>query len=90
MRIKFAKGLQRKFLEEVLIRTACPSLMELSRRVNVNYQTLKNYYIERRLLPRELFELFCKTSNLEENGFSFEELPDNFGQIKGGKNTNKN
>lgn len=86
MRIKFGKGKQRGFLDKVLVGAACPSLRELGRRINVNYQSLKNYYTERRLLPEELFDALCEISGLKKSGFNFKEVSDFWGQIKGGRN----
>ena len=52
MRIKFKKGEQRKFLGKVLENLGAPSLRELiNRGVGVPYSTLKNYYLEERMLP---------------------------------------
>ncbi|MEK6925990.1 MAG: hypothetical protein AABW50_01795 [Nanoarchaeota archaeon] len=82
MRVKFRKGKQREFLQKVLAETNCPSLRELSRRLEINYSTLKNYFAEDRLLPKNLFDLLYKISGVKANaGF----LDDNWGQRKGGK-----
>ncbi|MBU2615481.1 MAG: hypothetical protein KKC19_00055 [Nanoarchaeota archaeon] len=89
VRIKFEKSEQKRFLDKVLISVACPSLRELSRRIDVNYQTLKNYYSERRLLSEELFSVLCKISKLDEKDFSVHKISDNFGQVKGGKKSSK-
>ncbi|MBU2503891.1 MAG: hypothetical protein KJ879_02460 [Nanoarchaeota archaeon] len=85
MRVKFASGNQRKFIDGALIGVSAPSLRELGRRININYQTLKNYYSERRLLPEELFETLCKIADIDKSKISFEEIHDNWGQVKGGK-----
>jgi len=89
VRIKFEKGEQRGFLDRVLVSVACPSLRELSRRIDVNYQTLKNHYSERRLLSENLFGVLCRISKLDEKDFSVHRIPDNFGQVKGGKKSLK-
>jgi len=83
-RLQFDKGKQREFFDLVLRGASCPSLRELSGRIGVNYQTLKNYYSGRRLLPKELFELLINISNLREIDFSFQEVSDNWGQVDGG------
>ena len=86
MRIKFGKGKQREFLEKVLDNLGCPSLRELLHRgVGTNYQTLKNYYSERRLLSNSLFDELLKISGLKREDFDFEILDENWGQMKGGK-----
>lgn len=85
-RVKFKKGFQRKFLQEVLKKSGCPSLRELiNRGFDIPYSTLKNYYSEDRLLPEQFFESLCKFSKINENEFDFEILPKYWGQIKGGK-----
>ncbi|MEX0932699.1 MAG: hypothetical protein WDZ77_01195 [Candidatus Pacearchaeota archaeon] len=83
-RIKFEKGRQKKFLISVMEEIASPSLRELSSRVNVNYSTLKNYFSERRNLPKELFENLLFVSKLREEDLKFEVLEENFGQVLGG------
>lgn len=91
MRVKFSKGEQRKFIDLVLENTGCPSLRELiNRGINVKYSSLKNYYIERRLLSGELFEELIGLAKLNRSDFDFGLFEDNFGQILGGKNSRKN
>lgn len=89
MRIKFRKGLQRKFILKIMEISNCPSLGELSRRLAINYATLKNYFSERRLLSEEFFENLCLIGNLQKKDFDFEEIKDNWGQSKGGKKGKK-
>jgi len=86
MRIKFKKTFQRKFLNEVLIKIDCPTIKELSNRISVNYSTLKNYFIEDKLLSEEILNRLCEISGVEKNKLKFEILDDNWGKIKGGKN----
>jgi len=86
MRIKFAKGKQKEFLKDVLQKIGSPSLRELlNRGVNVNYQTLKNYYSERRFLSEEIFVTLCRLSGIDRNSLDFNLLEDSWGQRKGGK-----
>jgi hypothetical protein len=86
MKIKFQKGKQRQFIDNVLKILNCPSLKELiNRGIEINYSSLKNYYCERRLLPKELFNTLCEISKINKNTFIFNEISDNWGQIKGGK-----
>jgi len=86
MRIKFNKGHQRKFIQEVLKNINCPSLRELGNRLSINYSTLKNYFNEERCLPENLFYDFCYISKLDKRSFDVEYLNENWGKIKGGKN----
>ncbi|MBU2616859.1 MAG: hypothetical protein KKB79_02655 [Nanoarchaeota archaeon] len=89
MRMKFSQGKQKEFINSVLISAACPSLRELSRRIDINYQTLKNYYSERRLLSDNFFDVLCRISKLDEKDFSVQRVSDNLGQVKGGKKSRK-
>ena len=90
MRIKFAKGKQREFIDEVMKSIGCPSLKELvNRGVGVSYSSLKNYYSERRLLSRELFNELCGIAGFDSGSFSFEEISDNWGNVLGGKKSRK-
>jgi len=90
MRIKFKKGFQKKFLQEVLLKINCPSLRELRKRgFEVSYSSLKNYFTERRNLSLELFEQLLEVSGLNKKDFDYEVLDDNFGQIKGGKKSRR-
>ena len=91
MRVKFKKGEQRNFINLVLSRIAAPSLSELiNRGVGMNYQTLKNYYSERRLMPEWLFTDLCDFSKIDKNEIEFSLIPDNWGQSKGGKISKRN
>jgi len=89
MRIKFRKGNQRKFFELVLEGAASPSLRELGRRIGINYQTLKNYYSDRRLIPEELFNVLCRVAEIDKNKLHFEMILDSWGQVKGGMSFRK-
>lgn len=89
-RIKFLrKNQQRRFLNDVMEKLNCPSLGELSRRIDLDYSSLKNYYSEKRLLPKELFENLCYISGLDKNGLDYKELNDNWGKSLGGKRGKK-
>jgi len=82
MRVKFDKGKQREFLNKVMEEVSCPSLRELSRRLDLNYSSLKNYFNEDRTLSKELLDNLCLISKLEFRGRF---VGENWGQIKGGK-----
>ncbi len=85
-RVKFKKGFQRKFLQEVLEKINCPSLRELSKRgFDISYSGLKNYFIERRNLPLEFFNDLIRISGVDKNKIDFEIVEDNYGQVIGGK-----
>ena len=91
MRIKFKeKGKQREFIKLVLERINCPSLRELiTRGIEVNYSTLKNYFTEKRLIPSEIFNDFIELGGLSKDEFVFELVDDNWGQVIGGKKSRK-
>ena len=89
MRFKFREGEQRKFILKVMEISNCPSLGELSRRLAINYATLKNYFSDRRLLSGEFFENLCLIGSLQKKNFDFEEISESWGQSKGGKKSRK-
>jgi len=86
MRVKFRKGEQRKFLKEVIVKANLPSIREIiNHLVDVKYSSLRNYYIERRLLPLELFEELCHLSDMSKDNFNVKIIDEHWGQVKGGK-----
>jgi hypothetical protein len=90
IRIKFNKGQQRKFIQDVISKINCPSLRELiNRGIEVNYSTLKNYFNESRLIPENIFNQLIEISELNKKEFNFEILEENWGQIKGGKKSRR-
>jgi len=84
-RVKFQKGEQRKFIQDVLGRINSPSLRELGNRLGVNYSTLKNYFNEERCLPENLFNDLLYISKINKENYKMEYLKENWGQVKGGK-----
>ena len=80
------KNLQREFIKKVILACSAPSLRELSLRMNVNYSTFKNYYVEDRLMPKELCESLYKISGVK---FKAKEVYDNWGQVKGGETSKR-
>lgn len=85
-RIKFQKGKQREFLDLVVTRLNCISVRGILQfGFEVNYNCLKNYYCERRLLPLSFFEGLCHISHIDRKKLNFEIIDGNWGQIKGGK-----
>ena len=89
-RIKFKKGEQRKFIERVLDELNCPSLRAfLQFGFDVPYSTLKNYFVEARLLPEDLFKNMCYLAKVNVEELDVEYLEEDWGQIKGGKKSRK-
>ena len=90
-KVRFQKGKERAFLQEVLEKINCPSLRELiNRGFDVPYSTLKNYYNESRLLPENLFLELCDLAKIDETKLNVEHLDKNWGQSKGGKISKRN
>lgn len=86
MRIKFQKGKQRIFIDKCIKNLSSPSLRGLLQfGIKTNYNNLKNYYSERRTIPKSLFD---DLSHLAKINISIKTKNSNWGQIKGGK-TNK-
>ena len=89
-RIKFRKGMQRKFIDLVILKTLAPSLRRLLQYgLKVDYSTLKSYYNENRTLPEDLFEDMLILARLDEKSFSVVHLREYWGQSKGGKKSRK-
>ncbi len=53
--------------------------------IDCSLSALKNYYIERRLLPEEVFVELCHLAKIDFADLKFERLDDNWGKVKGGK-----
>jgi len=85
MRTLFKKDKQRMFIHKILESTGSPSLKELSNRTGINYSSLKNYYSGDRSLPENLFNDLCFLGGINPKEIKFKLIPDNLGQIKGGK-----
>ncbi len=84
-RVKFVSGGQRKFLDLVIERMNSPSLRGLLQfGFDVNYSTLKNYYVEARFLPKNLFEDFCEVAEIPKGELDSEVIRGNWGQKLGG------
>jgi hypothetical protein len=82
-RILFSKGKQRKFLDLAIKKLNCVSLRGLLQYgFNVSYSSLKNYYTERRLISRSLFESMCYLARIKRK---IKIIKGNWGQVKGGK-----
>jgi hypothetical protein len=89
-RIKFQEGKQRKFLKIVLEKTNCPNLRAFTQfGLDIPYSTLKNYFTEKRTLPKNIFKELCKLAKIDSTKLKIEYLKKNWGQIKGGKISKK-
>ena len=91
VRIKFEKGKQREFFNLVIERLSCGSLRGILQfGFDVSYDSLKSYYIERRLMNQEFFDNLCHIAKINADSLDVEYLSDNWGRIKGGKKSRKN
>lgn len=90
MKVKFEKGRQKEFLDLVKQKLLAPSIRSLLQfGISTNYSQLKNFYSERRLISKNLFNELCQVSGLDKKGFSVKFLEDNWGQVKGGKKSRR-
>jgi len=89
-RVLFKKGHQRKFLNLVVKKLGCVSVRGILQfGFNIKYSTLKSYYIERRLIKKDLFEDLCHISKINPSDLHVIYIEDNYGQIKGGKKSKR-
>ena len=87
MRVKFHKGEQRNFLDLIVERLNCISIRGILQfGFDISYDSLKSYYIERRLMNRDFFEDLCHLAKLDVQDFDVKYFEDNWGEVKGGKN----
>ncbi len=89
-RIEFKDKEQKKFLDkciENLNLTSLRGLLQLG--INTNYNNLKNYYSERRTIPKQLFEDLAYLAKININNMGFKTKNQNWGQIKGGKKSKR-
>lgn len=90
-RIKFQKGEQRIFLKKVLMELNCPFLRALNQfGFDIPYSTLKNYFVESRLLPENFFNDLCYLAKIDKTEINFEIITRNWGQILGGSKKRSN
>ena len=86
VRIKFRSGGQREFLDLIVSRLNCVSLRGILQfGFDMPYATLKNYYIERRLIGGDLFDNLCYLAKIDKKELDFEVVGDNWGQVIGGR-----
>ncbi len=84
-RVLFRKGEQRRFLELVISKLNCISLRGILQfGFNVNYNSLKNYYSERRLMPAGFFSDLCHLAKIDIKKLNINYVESNWGQKKGG------
>lgn len=84
-RIKFKKNYQRKFISEVCKKSSL-NLKQLSQKININYNTFKNYYQEKHLIPRDLVLVLSDFGKINKDTLPIEKIyPKNWGASKGGK-----
>lgn len=73
-------------MKKVLENTSCSSLKTFEQfGFGVPYSTMKNYFSEKRLLPKDLFDNFCHIAKLNPQDFKTKFIEDTWGQVKGGK-----
>jgi hypothetical protein len=85
MKVKFKKNKQREFIKKVIESSNSFSLRELARRLEVNYASLKNNFVERRLLGEDLFDQLCFVGEVDKNKFKVDFVEENWGQVLGGR-----
>ena len=86
MRVKFLKGMQRRFFDVVVANLNSPSLRALAQfGLKVNYQSLKSYYNENRTLPEDLFNDLLILAKIDRISCNVRLLKEYWGQTKGGK-----
>lgn len=89
-RIKFKKEEQKRFLDLVMEKLDSPSIRGILQfGINIPYSTLKNYYNESRLIPKELYLDLCELTRIEPNKFKISEINENWGKVKGGKSSKR-
>jgi len=89
-RVKFKQGEQRKFLKLVVDRLGSVSLRGILQfGFNIKYSSLKNYYVERRLLDKEFFDDLCHIAKIDVDTLEVKYVEDNLGQVRGGKKSKR-
>ena len=84
-RVRFSKGKQREFFNLVIGRLNCRNLRRLLQfGLDVSYDSLKNYYTERRSLPKELFDNLCYLAKINPHKINCNILNANYCYILGG------
>jgi len=85
-RVLFKSGEQRKFLDLIISQLGSISLRGILQfGFEVKYSSLKNYYTERRMIPKDFFEELCYLAKVSVEDLDVEYVAENIGQIKGGR-----
>jgi hypothetical protein len=85
-RVLFRKEMQRKFFDLVIEKLNCISLRGILQfGINCSHASLKNYYTERRLIPKNLFENLVHLAKIDVSSLNVKYINPYWGQIKGGK-----
>ena len=90
MRVKFQKGKQKEFLNECILQMNSLSLNGLLEfGITATSSSLKNYYSERRLLSKSLFEELCHLAKIQKENLIYEEISEEWGKSKGGQKSKR-
>lgn len=90
MRIKLLNRTQKSFLDECIFLLKSPSLINLlDYGISTTYSSLKNYYSNRRLMPKDLFEELIHITKIDKEIIKYEELNESWGKSKGGKTSKR-
>lgn len=85
-RVLFRKNEQRKFLNLVIKKLNCISLRGILQfGFKISYSSLKNYYVERRLIPKSFFLDLCYLAKINPELLNIKYIKGNWGQVKGGR-----
>jgi hypothetical protein len=57
--------------------------------LGIPYSTLKNYFVESRLLPENLFRDMCYLAKFNIDELDIEYFLNNWGKVEGGKKSRK-
>ena len=82
-RVKLNKGQQRKLIIE--LGNKYGSVRKLAKKLGLPYSTLKNYVLEKLLLPENLFEIILKELSIKKSRLSISYLDANWGMVLGAK-----
>ena len=89
-RVWFPEGKQREFLDLVVNNLSCGSVRGILQfGLDVNYNALKSYYIERRVMPKDLFDNLCHIAKINASEIDCHILNSNYCFILGGINSKR-
>ncbi|MBT3398049.1 hypothetical protein HOA55_02310 [archaeon] len=85
-RVKFRKGMQKKFFDRVVAGMSSPSVRGILQfGFDVPYSTLKNYYSGVRLMPEDFFRDLCHLAKTDPDDLGVEFVSGSWGQVIGGR-----